>query len=132
MKHIETTRLRLRSAGAFFIPEALICINRGRRGCGLHMSEPEKNPKAAGVAGMCKAASIATAAPETWGHGAGSRKRQKSSSRSCQEEDMAGTVFPPKRQGILYHALGMDALGNRLWTLSTLTAKASDTCRFFH
>ena len=70
MKHIETTRLRLRSAGAFFIPEALICINRGRRGCGLHMSEPEKNPKAAGVAGMCKAASIATAAPETWGHGA--------------------------------------------------------------
>ena len=66
MKHIETTRLRLRSAGAFFIPEALICINCGRRGCGLHMSEPEKNPKAAGVAGMCKAASIATAAPETW------------------------------------------------------------------
>ena len=36
----------------------------------LHMSEPEKKPSAAGVSGICRAASMATAAPHEAAEGA--------------------------------------------------------------
>ena len=88
------------------------------------MSEPEKNPKAAGFAGRCKAASIATAAP-----GSGDRNPQEDlANRGTWQVTADATAGC--RGGVdgvahempselplcpLHRTLGMDALGNALW-----------------